>query len=148
MTVTVLLELRFKPDEVGAGRELMGRTLQDTRAFDGNLGTDVLVDQDDPYYAVATEMLGRCWAAGVLRALITGPARFSEIAAAIPSMTDKLLSQRLKDLEADGLVERLVHAGPPVRVEYRLTEKGAALSTILLDLNRWALKWIDLPADH
>ena len=45
-------------------------------------------------------------------------------------------------------VGRLVHAGPPVRVEYRLTEKGAALSTILLDLNRWALKWIDLPADH
>ena len=46
------------------------------------------------------------------------------------------------------LVERLVHAGPPVRVEYRLTEKGDALSTILLDLNRWALKWIDLPGDH
>jgi hypothetical protein len=69
-------------------------------------------------------------------------------AAAIPGMTDKLLSQRLKDLEADGLVERHVHAGPPVRVEYRLTEKGDALSTILLDLNRWALKWIDLPADH
>ena len=63
-------------------------------------------------------------------------------------MTDKLLSQRLKDLEADGLAERLVHAVPPVRVEYRLTEKGDALSTILLDLNRWALKWIDLPADH
>jgi hypothetical protein len=69
-------------------------------------------------------------------------------AAAIPGMTDKLLSQRLKDVEADGLAERLVHAGPPVRVEYRLTEKGDALSTILLDLNRWALKWIDLPADH
>jgi DNA-binding HxlR family transcriptional regulator len=85
---------------------------------------------------------------GVLRALVTGPARFSDIAAAIPGMTDKLLSRRLKDLEADGLVERLVHAGPPVRVEYRLTEKGDALSTILLDLNRWALKWIDLPADH
>jgi DNA-binding HxlR family transcriptional regulator len=50
-------------------------------------------------------------------------------------MTDKLLSQRLKDLEADGLVERRVHAGPPVRIQYRLTEKGDALSTILLDLN-------------
>jgi DNA-binding HxlR family transcriptional regulator len=61
--------------------------------------------------------------------------------------SNKLLSQRLKDLDADGLVERHVHAGPPVRVEYRLTEKGDALSTILLDLNRWALKWIDLPAD-
>jgi DNA-binding HxlR family transcriptional regulator len=101
-----------------------------------------------PYYAAATQMLGRRWAAGVLRALLTGPARFSDIASVISGMTDKLLSQRLKDLEADGLVERRVHAGPPVRVEYRLTEKGDALSTILLDLNRWALKWIDLPADH
>jgi DNA-binding HxlR family transcriptional regulator len=70
----------------------------------------------------------------VLRALVTGPARFSDIAAAIPGMTDKLLSRRLKDLEADGLVERRVHAGPPVRIQYRLTEKGDALSTILLDL--------------
>jgi DNA-binding HxlR family transcriptional regulator len=77
-----------------------------------------------PYYAAATQMLGRRWAAGVLRAPVIGPARFSDIAAAIPGMTDKLLSRRLKDLEADGLVERLVHAGPPVRVEYRLTEKG------------------------
>jgi DNA-binding HxlR family transcriptional regulator len=101
-----------------------------------------------PYYTAATQMLARRWAAGVLRALVTGPARFSDIAAAIPGMTDKLLSQRLKDLEADGLVERRVHAGPPVRVEYRLTEKGDALSEILLDLNRWALKWIDLAGDH
>lgn len=47
MTVTVILELRFKPDEVGAGRELMGRALRDTRGFDGNVRTDVLVDEDD-----------------------------------------------------------------------------------------------------
>lgn len=47
MTVTVILELRFKPDEVAAGRELMGRALQDTRAFVGNVRTDVLVDDDD-----------------------------------------------------------------------------------------------------
>ncbi len=47
MTVTVILELKFKPDEVAAGRELMGRTLQDTRAFNGNVRTDVLVDEDD-----------------------------------------------------------------------------------------------------
>src|ERR1700709_2206126 len=47
MTVTVTLELRFKPDEVAAGRELMGRTLETTRAFDGNVRTDVLIDEDD-----------------------------------------------------------------------------------------------------
>ena len=56
MAVTVLLELRFKPDEVAAGRELMGRALQDTRAFDGNLQTDVLVDEDDEAHWLIYEL--------------------------------------------------------------------------------------------
>jgi quinol monooxygenase YgiN len=56
MAVTVLLELRFKPDEVAAGRELMGRTLQVTRAFDGNLQTDVLVDDDDEAHWIIYEV--------------------------------------------------------------------------------------------
>ena len=56
MAVTVLLELRFKPDEVAEGRELMGRTLQDTRAFDGNLRTDVLVDEDDEAHWIIYEL--------------------------------------------------------------------------------------------
>lgn len=56
MTVTVTLELRFKPDEVAAGRELMGRALQDTRAFDGNLRTDVLVDEDDEAHWLIYEL--------------------------------------------------------------------------------------------
>ncbi|GAA4226455.1 hypothetical protein GCM10022254_11540 [Actinomadura meridiana] len=62
-------------------------------------------------------------------------------------MTHKLLSQRLKDLEADGLIERSVEPTTPVRIDYRLTEKGAALGKVLLDLNQWALEWIDLPAE-
>jgi DNA-binding HxlR family transcriptional regulator len=100
-----------------------------------------------PYYAAASEILSRRWAATVLRALITGPKRFGEIAAVIPEMTDKLLSQRLKDLEDDGLVERFLGSGRPARVEYRLTEKGSALGQVLLDINRWALKWIELQDD-
>lgn len=56
MPVTVTLELRFKPDEVAAGRELMGRALQDTRAFDGNLGTDVLIDEDDEAHWLVYEL--------------------------------------------------------------------------------------------
>ena len=56
MAVTVLLELRFKPDEVAAGRELMGRALQDTRAFAGNLQTDVLVDEDDEAHWIIYEL--------------------------------------------------------------------------------------------
>lgn len=56
MAVTVILELKFKPDEVAAGRELMGRALQDTRAFDGNLRTDVLVDEDDEAHWLIYEL--------------------------------------------------------------------------------------------
>jgi quinol monooxygenase YgiN len=56
MAVTVTLELRFKPDEVAAGRELMGRALQETRAFDGNLQTDVLVDEDDEAHWLIYEL--------------------------------------------------------------------------------------------
>ena len=56
MAVTVLLELRFKPDDVAAGREVMGRALQDTRAFDGNLRTDVLVDEDDEAHWIIYEL--------------------------------------------------------------------------------------------
>lgn len=56
MAVTVTFELRFKPDEVAAGRELMGRALQDTRAFDGNLQTDVLVDEDDEAHWLIYEL--------------------------------------------------------------------------------------------
>src|ERR1700732_2655406 len=56
MAVTVILELRFKPDEVAAGRELMGRALQDPRAFDGNLRTDVLVDEDDEAHWIIYEL--------------------------------------------------------------------------------------------
>ncbi|MFC4053677.1 winged helix-turn-helix transcriptional regulator [Actinomadura syzygii] len=100
-----------------------------------------------PYYAAAMDMIGRRWAATVLRALLGGATRFSDIAAAVPDMTHKLLSQRLKDLEADGLVERDVRPTTPVRIEYRLTEKGAALGRVLLDLNQWALEWIELPAE-
>ncbi|MFC8527445.1 winged helix-turn-helix transcriptional regulator [Nocardia sp. NPDC057227] len=98
-----------------------------------------------PYFAAATESLGRRWAAVVLRALVGGATRFGDISAAVPGMTDKLLSQRLKDLEADGLVERRVHPTTPVRIEYHLTEKGAALGRVLLRLNRWALEWMELP---
>jgi len=56
MTVTVTLELRFKPDEVGAARELFGRALQDTRAFDGNIRTDVLIDEDDEAHWLIYEL--------------------------------------------------------------------------------------------
>ncbi|WP_179476073.1 winged helix-turn-helix transcriptional regulator [Mycolicibacterium vinylchloridicum] len=98
-----------------------------------------------PYYAAAMDLLGRRWAGAVLRALVTGGMRFRELARTIPDITDRMLSQRLKDLEAGGLVERVVHPSTPVQVEYRLTPGGAALGDVLLHLNQWALDWIPLP---
>lgn len=56
MPVTVILELQFKPDAVAEGREVMGRALRDTRAFDGNLATDVLVDEDDEAHWLIYEL--------------------------------------------------------------------------------------------
>ncbi|MBF6059409.1 helix-turn-helix transcriptional regulator [Nocardia terpenica] len=89
-------------------------------------------------------MIGRRWAAVVLRSIRAGATRFSDIAAAIPGMTDELLSQRLEDLEARR--PDRTHR-PPHHIEYRLTDKGASLSHVLLELHRWALKWIAIPED-
>ena len=103
------------------------------------------IDPYCPYYAAAMDQLGRRWAGAVLRALMIGSTRFRDLARTIPGITDRMLSQRLKDLEAGGLVERVVHPSTPVQVEYRLTAKGTALGDVLLHLNQWALDWITLP---
>ena len=76
--------------------------------------------------------------------------RFSEIANAVPELSDRLLSERMKELEARGLVAREVAPGPPVRVEYSLTQMGFALAPALGELKHWARRWLDgsaRPAD-
>jgi DNA-binding HxlR family transcriptional regulator len=105
------------------------------------------IDPYCPYYAAAMDLVGRRWAGAVLRALIIGSMRFRDLARTIPGVTDRMLSQRLKDLEAGGLVERVVHPSTPVQVEYRLTAKGTALGDVLLHLNQWALDWITVPGN-
>src|SRR5947209_20339354 len=79
MTVTVTLELRFKPDEVAAGRELMGRALKDTRAFDGNLRTDVLVDQDDEAHGLIYELWETVEHNEACRAFRAGEGKLTEL---------------------------------------------------------------------
>jgi DNA-binding HxlR family transcriptional regulator len=69
--------------------------------------------------------------------------RFSEIANAVPQLSDRLLSERMKELEARGLVAREVAPGPPVRVEYSLTQMGFALAPALGELKHWARRWLD-----
>ncbi len=71
-----------------------------------------------------------------------GPLRFSEIAQAIPELSDRLLSERMKELEARGIVERTVSAGPPLRVQYGLSQMGRELEPALSELQRWAKRWL------
>jgi len=72
-----------------------------------------------------------------------GPLRFSEVAQAIPELSDRLLSERMKELEARGIVERSVIPGPPLRVEYELSRMGHELEPALSELQTWARRWLD-----
>lgn len=90
----------------------------------------------------AVELIGRRWTGAILHVLLQGPARFSEIAAALPAMTDRMLSGRLRELESEGLVDRTVYPEVPVRVEYALTEKGRDLTPALDELADWAHRWL------
>ncbi|MDE2572557.1 MAG: helix-turn-helix transcriptional regulator [bacterium] len=94
-----------------------------------------------PRFHRAIELVGKRWSGAILRALLAGDHRFNELQAAIPGLSDRLLSERLRELEEEGLTRRVVQAGPPVRVSYTLTEKGEELRTALWPLAEWAEKW-------
>lgn len=95
-----------------------------------------------PYYARAVDVLGRRWMGVVLRVLMTGPHRFNEILAAIPDLSDPVLTQRLRELEAEGLVERRVLPTSPVRVEYELTAAGRDLESVVRAIAAWSQRWL------
>lgn len=84
------------------------------------------------------------WTLDIVRALLAGARRFGEISAAIPGLSDRLLSERLKTLEAEGIVSRIVLPETPVRVEYHLTERGTELAEPVAALAAWAERWIPL----
>ena len=96
-----------------------------------------------PQYHEAIELIGRRWTGAIVEILLQGGSlRFSEISAAVPALSDRLLSDRLKELEARGLVERTVHGGPPLKVEYVLTEMGIELEPAVGALKVWAQRWL------
>ena len=97
-------------------------------------------------YHRAVELIGRRWAGAIIQALLPRPARFASIRDAIPEISDRMLSERLKELEAAGIITRQVHADGPVRVEYALTEKGRDLEAALAAIGAWAERWIAPPA--
>ena len=76
----------------------------------------------------SVELVGKRWSSGILLALRRGAERFSEILASIPGLSDRVLAERLRELESVGLLQREVIATMPVQVRYRLTDRGADLA--------------------
>jgi DNA-binding HxlR family transcriptional regulator len=95
-----------------------------------------------PFYHEAVELVGRRWTGAILRVLMDGPLRFSQVSQAVPELSDRLLSERMKELERRGIVERTVIPGPPLRVEYELSRMGRELEPALTELERWARRWL------
>lgn len=96
-----------------------------------------------PRYHAAIELIGRRWNGVILQRLLQGPLRFSEIRNGIPRLTDAMLSQRLRELEDAGVVERVVIDQRPVQVTYGLTPVGARLSPILTAVAQWSNEWAE-----
>jgi DNA-binding HxlR family transcriptional regulator len=98
-----------------------------------------------PHFHRAVELVGKRWTGAILYVLLhaDGPLRFSEIGHAVPDLSDRLLSERMKELERCGIVQRHVAATSPVRVEYALTDRGRGLETSLAELKAWADRWLD-----
>ena len=112
------------------------------RADTANAESEAHVAHCCPLYHEAVELVGRRWTGAILRVLMDGPLRFSEVAQAVPELSDRLLSERMKELEARGMVERRVISGPPLRVEYELSQMGRELEPALSELQRWANRWL------
>ncbi len=100
-----------------------------------------------PRYQAAMAILGRKWTGLILRSLMGGPRRFTEMAAYVPGLSDRLLSQRLHELEEAGIVARRVYSERPVQVEYSLTSQGQALREVVEAVQRWADHWGPRPAE-
>ena len=95
-------------------------------------------------YQHAVEIVAKRWTALILKVMMGGCKRFSELAEELEVVSDRVLSERLKELEQEGIVERHVFAEVPVRVEYSLTEKGRALKPVIEALENWSHDWIPL----
>lgn len=95
-----------------------------------------------PLFHRAIEIIGRRWTGAIVRALLAGNTRFCQIRSIVPGLSDRLLSERLKELETEGIVERRVLPETPVRIEYHLTGKGSALAAVVESASDWAEEWL------
>jgi DNA-binding HxlR family transcriptional regulator len=100
-----------------------------------------------PRYEHATQLLGKRWTGLLLDALMRGSSRFCELTSLVEGLSDRVLSDRLRELEAEGIIVRVVFPQIPVRVEYQLTEKGWALKPVVDAIHVWAAEWIELSSE-
>ena len=101
------------------------------------------------HFQRAAELMGKRWNPQIVRALLSGAARFTDLRVAVPGLSDHLLSERLKELEAAGIVTRTVTPTTPVKIAYGLTERGQDLDGVMRELAVWAERWAtqaDAPA--
>jgi DNA-binding HxlR family transcriptional regulator len=91
----------------------------------------------------AVELIGGRWTGAIIQLLMKGPTRYCGIREAVPDISDRMLSERLRELEEAGIVERLVIPETPVRVEYRLTPKGKALEPAFAAIGKWAHRYLE-----
>ena len=93
-------------------------------------------------YHHAVELVGKRWTGAILIVMLDGPLRFSEVKHLVPDLSDRLLSERLKELEAEGIVRRRCHGAGAAKVEYALTDKGEALEPAVRALKSWAHSYL------
>ena len=98
-----------------------------------------------PRFRRASELIGRRWTGAIIYVLLEARCRFATLRAAVPGITDRMLSERLQELEEEGVVARTVVPETPIRVEYALTKKGRELTAAIHAISTWAERWIPLP---
>ncbi|GMK45002.1 MULTISPECIES: winged helix-turn-helix transcriptional regulator [Paenibacillus] len=95
-----------------------------------------------PKYEAAADILGKKWTGLIIRVMLGGPKRFKEIKEQIPEMSDKMLTDRMKELESQSIVKRTVYPEMPVRIEYELTPKGRELQPVIESIQSWGEHWM------
>jgi DNA-binding HxlR family transcriptional regulator len=96
-----------------------------------------------PRYHKAVELIGRRWSGAIISAMLAGDTRYHEIRESVPDISDRMLAERLRELESEGVIERQVFPTTPVRIEYGLTAKGRALEGAIGAITKWANEWIE-----
>ncbi|UQZ36570.1 transcriptional regulator [Paenibacillus sp. PK3_47] len=97
-----------------------------------------------PRFEKAVDLLSKRWVALIVFVLMQGPRRFGEIESCLSNLSGKVLSDRLKEMENEGIIQRTVYPEMPVRIEYSLTDKGTALAPILGEISNWSSDWIEI----